>query len=83
MQASMSFSALSMSIVSFGSLGRIRSATSHHTALAVAWSGWAKAVPLKVGTTRRLFLAAGARALCWKWTQHRRRLVERTRPVSP
>lgn len=71
-----------MSVASFGSLGRIWSATSRHWVLAAAWSGWAKAVAMKAETTRRLLLPAWAKALRWKCTRQRCQVVDKTQAVA-
>ena len=62
MQARTSCSASSMIAPSFGTLGRIWSATARHWVLAASAVSWAKAVAMKAETTLRPPFPACARA---------------------
>jgi hypothetical protein len=62
-------SALSMISASFGTFGRIWSATARHWRPAASAVYWAKAVSMKAETTRRPLLPAWPRTLRMKCTQ--------------
>jgi hypothetical protein len=53
-------------VASLGTFGRLWSATACHWALAVSGVSWAKAMAMKVETTRRPLLPAWARTFSMK-----------------
>ncbi|ESX80653.1 hypothetical protein X759_12040 [Mesorhizobium sp. LSHC420B00] len=59
-----------MIVASFGTFGRIWSATARHCVLAAPGVSWAKAVAMKAETTRRPLLPAWASTFLMKWTRH-------------
>src|SRR5690606_27117356 len=67
-----------MMVASFGTFGRIWSATARHWVLAASGVSWAKALTMKAEPTRRPLLPAWARTFLMKWTRQRCHVAERT-----